>query len=168
MHFFKDVTEASSHIELLIETLKYSRRKLLMSIDNLDIKDIDFRFDKLSISIGTILRHLAGFEFYFQKAIFRLEELNREEEMFWQGSLPGQLKTATIKGYSIDYYLNLLSSVRSETYKLLNKRDDKWLFSGSTFSKFNLFSNYFSLFHIVEEEVYHTGQIKMIKVRITK
>ena len=110
-----------------------------------------------------LLTHMAGVEYWYQLNTFENRDLNSEEEEKW---LPGldldDHARKTIKGNDADYYINLLNSVREETYAKFNTLSDEWLFEQTEFGRAKA-TNYFKWFHVFEDEINHRGQIRMIR-----
>ena len=69
----------------------------------------------------------------------------------------------TIKGNTLDYYLNALHESREKNLAELKKRDDKWLTAIDTEMGMN---NYAKWFHVAEHESNHDGQVKFLKSRL--
>jgi hypothetical protein len=64
----------------------------------------------------------------------------------------------------VEYYLELLGSIRDGTFFNLKTKDDAWLTTVNVFHDVQLKeNNYFRMFHLIEDEINHAGQIKLIK-----
>lgn len=157
-------------IGTLLSTMEMMRYWLIGSVGDLSIEQLDFQIDESSNSIGAMLLHLAATERYYQ--------LNTFEEMAW-GSWDESIKQKwdipmnlganareTIKGNPIEYYLDILSEVRSNTKKEFAKREDSWLEKSEDFFENKPTNNYCKWFHVCEHESNHRGQIKFILKRI--
>ena len=166
-YFINSINRNTKLRDQLIQILCYCRSKTIYSVNKLNVLQLDFTFDDKSNSIGTLLRHIAALEDYYQKIIFHNRYLNDLEREYWAGALPKQLIWRKTSGNDVNYYLELLSRVRSETMTMLSRKRDSWLFKGPIFREAPPFNNYFCLFHLVEEELAHLGQINLIKSRFT-
>lgn len=155
----------------LVSMMNWMRGPILNSVRGLSIAELDYLHDEDSNSIGAMLLHLAATERYYQ--------LNTFEEMEW-GSWDRSIKAEwdtpmelgdrgrqMIKGHSLDFYLDKLSSVRDDSLEALSKRDDEWLLSVDKSWFWGPTNNYCKWFHVVEHESNHNGQIKYIKSRIS-
>jgi uncharacterized damage-inducible protein DinB len=148
-------------IDHIIQIFNYTRSRTLKIVEGLTPEQLDFNFDDKSNSIGTLLKHIGALEFHYQKLLFENRALNDQEKEFWKGAITGQLYLRIVHGNDLNHYLKLLEQVRTDTINMLLQKDDAWLF---TPSKFTL-SNYMCLFHLAEDEMNHTGQIKITKLR---
>jgi hypothetical protein len=72
----------------------------------------------------------------------------------------------TIKGNSLDFYLNLLNETRESTLAEFRKRDDAWLMSVDKTWPWGPTNNYCKWFHVCEHESNHDGQVKLLKARL--
>lgn len=153
----------------LVSMLNWMRDVVVRSVRNLDTHGLDYLLDEESNSIGAMLWHLAAIERVYQEQTFDgkmwsgLSDLDASK---WSDAEHlGDNGRANIKGYDIDFYLDLLDNVRTFTLAELRSRDDEWLMRksrgwGSTVN------NYCKWFHVCEHESNHNGQIKFIKSRI--
>jgi hypothetical protein len=154
-------------IGTLTSMLGFTRMQVLRAVKGMSAADLDFLIDANANTIGALLNHLAATEAYYQANSF--------DGIAW-GKFPDTLKQKwdvamnlgeparkTIKGNSLDYYLNLLNQNREKTLAEFKKRDDKWLtavdpeFGANNFGKW---------FHVAEHESNHNGQIKFLKSRL--
>ena len=71
----------------------------------------------------------------------------------------------TIKGNSLDFYLNLLNETRESTLAEFRKRDDAWLMTIDKAWPWGPTNNLCKWFHVCEHESHHTGQISLLKSR---
>ncbi len=78
----------------------------------------------------------------------------------------GEPARKTIKGHSLDFYLNLLSETREHTLAEFRKRDDNWLLTVDKDWGWGPTNNYCKWFHVCEHESNHNGQIKFLKSRL--
>ncbi|MDJ1503299.1 DUF664 domain-containing protein [Xanthocytophaga agilis] len=150
----------------LVSLLRYSRYSTLTCIHALTQYELDFYIDSKANSIGILLRHIAALETLFQCVVFEVRDLTPNEKEFWKGSLSGELYLRLVNGHELNYYINILEQTRNKTYESLKYKDDQWLFSETRYPFGSPVNNYYCLFHIMEDELNHLGQIKMIKERI--
>ena len=78
----------------------------------------------------------------------------------------GDKARKTIKGNSIDFYLQKLKEVRENTLKEFSNRDDDWLMKVDKEWPWGPTNNYCKWFHVCEHESNHNGQFKFIKSRL--
>jgi len=147
------------------------RTWIVRGVEELSVKELDFQIDDDSNSIGAMLWHLAATERYYQLNTFEgLEWGIWDDEIKELWDLPmglGKEGRKKIKGNEIDFYLEKLSSVRSETEKQFANLTDDWLWKSEPFFDDLPTNNYAKWFHACEHESNHNGQIKFIKKRIS-
>lgn len=161
----------SPHIGTLLGTMTMMRTWIVRGVEELSVKELDFQIDNDSNSIGAMLWHLAATERYYQlNTIDGLEWGTWDSEIKELWDLPmglGKEGRKKIKGNGIDFYLEKLSSVRSETEKQFAHLNDDWLWKSEPFFDDLPTNNYAKWFHVCEHESNHNGQIKFIKKRIS-
>lgn len=150
----------------LVQLYSYSRARLLKLVEGLQVHELDHNHDEKSNSIGTLLKHIAALEYYYQRALFENRAFTEKERQFWYGAQTGQLYLRLIKGNDLPYYCNLLEQTRAETFKLLEDKDDNWLFEQADINFNPPLNKYTWLVHVVEDEMNHAGQIKLIRLRL--
>lgn len=74
----------------------------------------------------------------------------------------------TIRGHEIKYYVQLLQSVREESLKYLSEQGDEWLMSERKWPNGVAHNQYYLWFHVLEDEISHRGQIRMMKIKCLK
>ena len=158
-------------IGTLVSMLTWMRVTILEPVKNLTVEQLDYLHDTKANTIGAMLLHLAALEKYYQLNTF-------EEKRWgsWDASIKKKWDTAinlgeqarkTIKGNTIDYYLNILKETREKTIAEFRKRDDKWLMAVDNEFSWGPTNNYCKWFHVCEHESNHNGQIKWIKSRLS-
>ncbi|HEU4574052.1 MAG TPA: DinB family protein [Chitinophagaceae bacterium] len=153
----------TEHISHLVSMLHYVRHGTISAIQKLSVSELDYRKDKDSNSIGSLLLHIAAAEVGYQAATFFNRQLTPEEKNEWDTALGlGYKSQQEIKGHDVHYYLEKLDQVRAITLAELAKRDDKWLLEQTSFGDNNKINNYFKWFHVLTHEVNHRGQIRTL------
>lgn len=153
----------------LVSMMDFMRDIILRPVLGMSVKDLDFLLDEESNSIGAMLWHLAAVERFYQENTFdgkKWDGLSAKDSQLWDvaGDL-GDKGRAKIKGYSLDFYLNILAEVRAFSIAEMKTRDDDWLMK-ETYFWGGPMNNYAKWFHVVEHESNHNGQFKYIKSRI--
>lgn len=154
-------TEKIGH---LVCMMNYARLTTLNTIKNLSIQELDFQLDEKSNSIGALLSHIVSVETYYQAKTFENRALNDDEEKIWKNSLELGELGKSIKDNSLEHYLQILEITRNKTLVKLQTLSDDWLFLEHSIGSTNA-NNYWFWFHVVEDEINHRGQIRMIKKR---
>ncbi|MFE8700120.1 DinB family protein [Cytobacillus sp. FJAT-54145] len=145
----------------LVTMLEYTRATILEDIEDLTPEDLDFLPDESSNSIGALLLHIAAIEFVHQVFSFENRDLNNEELLKWDTALSlGAKARAEIKNKPLEYYTKILTEIRERTLTLFKTQQDSWLYEEKPWGKMN---NYWYWFHVMEDELNHRGQIRVIK-----
>ena len=160
----------SPQVGTLVSMMNWMRDTILWPVQNMTVEQLDYLHDSKSNSIGAMLLHLAATERYYQLHTFEGKKWGAwDESIKKRWDIPMELGEAarkTIKGKSLDYYLNELKEVRENTLTELRKRDDKWLLAIDKEWGWGPTNNYCKWFHVCEHESNHNGQIKWIKSRL--
>nr|WP_257144055.1 DinB family protein [Bacillus sp. AFS002410] len=147
----------------LISMMNYVRYTTLEAIKDITVEELDYLHSPTGNTIGMLLTHMAGVEYWYQLNTFENRDLNSEEEAKW---LPGldldEGARESIKGKDVNYYINLLDEIREDTYEKFNTLSDEWLYEKSDFGRSQA-TNYYKWFHVFEDEINHRGQIRMIR-----
>jgi uncharacterized damage-inducible protein DinB len=156
----------SPHIAALAGMMDYTRYTTLDAVKNLSVAQLDFRPPGLQNSIGMLLAHMAAVEVDYQVATFEARALNPEELERWGPGLDlGSENAAVLSGQPLEHYLETLEKVREKTLLELAKRDDTWLLEPSPAPEEwgGDWNPYFQWFHVMEDELNHRGQIRLIR-----
>lgn len=154
-------------IGTLTSMMAFTRMQVLSAVKGLSVADLDFLLDSKANTVGALLNHLAATEAFYQANSFEgynWDKMPDAVKQKWEVPMNlGEPARKSIKGNSLDYYLDLLNKGREKTFAEFKKRDDKWLmtvdpeFGGNNFGKW---------FHVAEHESNHNGQIKFLRSRI--
>ena len=116
-----------------------------------------------------MLWHLASVERFYQNNTFgkQWSGLSKKDSAKWDaaGNL-GDAGRSQIKGYPIDFYLELLDNVRQYSLQELKNKSDEWVMEVDHNFWSSPTNNYCKWFHVVEHESNHNGQIRIIKKRV--
>jgi len=154
-------------ISNLLGQMELTRNALLDYITGLDNRRLDIRPYPSCNSIGALLKHIAAVECWYSCITFEGRELNEKEKEKWYGALFNELDLQLISGNDIGYYLRLLNEVRQHTIDQLKAKDDTWLMSATRYRYDVAVNNYYCLYHVLEHENVHFGQIRML-IRLMK
>jgi len=154
-------TPAISH---LVKMMNYARITTIKSVEGLTVDELDYQFSDISNSIGALLAHMAAVDRWFQVFTFEGRMMTEEEMEPIKAAMDlGRLGREKIKGNTLKHYLDELKRVRSITFTELSKRDDEWLLKSIEHSEDYRANYYFEWFHVLEDEVNHRGQIRIIR-----
>ena len=150
----------------LVSMMRYARRTTLDEVGGLSVEQLDRLPDPRGNSIGALLLHIAAVEAWYQAETFGRTEPGAGGARPWEAALDlGERSRAEVKGHGLDYYLRILEGVRSATLDGLAGRDDRWLDEETLYGGRHLANNYFKWFHVVEDEINHRGQIRLLRKR---
>ena len=160
----------SPQIGTLVSMMTWMRNVVLMSVQGMSQKDLDYLFDAGSNTIGSLLLHLAATDRLYHVHTFQNVALKDLPESFkekWGMPMElGEPARKGIKGHDLDYYLNILKETREATLAEFRKRDDDWLLTVDKTWGWGPTNNYCKWFHVTEHEANHNGQIKFLKSRL--
>ena len=158
----------SPHVGTLLSMMSWMRMVVMLSVERLSTKELDYLHDAKSNTIGAMLLHLAATERVYQKMTMNIDPDYKDAgKIDWDAAMGlGDSGRKVIKGNTIDYYQNVLTLVRNRTIDEMKKRDDSWLMNVSAGFQNQPTNNYCRWFHVCEHESNHNGQIKWIKGRL--
>ncbi|MCM3490152.1 DinB family protein [Alkalihalophilus marmarensis] len=157
-------TYHSKRIGELIWMLEHTREVTLSEIAHLSMEELDLVADKTMNSIAILLAHIASIEFVHQVISFEKRDLTNEEYEEWGPLLEiNKLAKETIRNKPVEYYAEKLRQIRERTLVHLKEKDDQWLFEESKWDNGVSYNNYYLWFHVMEDEISHRGQIRLIK-----
>jgi uncharacterized damage-inducible protein DinB len=149
-------------LSLFLSMLQETRLILLRDIEGITQEVLDYSSDDTKVeTIGTLLIHIAAIEWSW---IF--EDIDGLEMSFekWKYAFPLRegVDLSQLKNQPLDYYLSILEETRKEATERISKFNDEDLFnkirSGDT-----EFTIEWILYHIIEHELTHIGQIRLLK-----
>jgi hypothetical protein len=156
-------------IGTLVSMLAFTREQVVYNVKGMSQNDLDFLLDSKANTIGALLLHLAATETYFGLNTFggvKWDSWPDDIKKKWDIPMNlGEPARKTIKGNSLDYYLNTLHETREKNLAEFRKRDDKWLATMQNEADFKA-NIYAKWFHVAEHESNHDGQIKFLKNRL--
>lgn len=148
----------------LVSMLEHTRAMTLLEVSELNQSDLDYLPDESSNSIGSLLLHIASIEFVHQIVSTATRDLTDDELTKWQTALElGDKARERIRNYPLEFYLKELTEVREDTLFLLKSKEDSWLLEEGEWGNGVSYNHYYLWFHVMEDEISHRGQIKMIK-----
>lgn len=155
------------NIGRLVGMLTYARATTLAAVRGLSPAELDHLHDAESNSIGALLAHIAVVERSYQILTFEDRLLSAEENERWAAALTlGEAGRRTLRGRTLDEYVDELSATRAATLEALAVRDDDWLErSVSQAPKINA---HWAWFHVAEDEINHRGQIRWLRARLPR
>src|SRR5688572_8909772 len=106
----------SPQIGTLLSMMTWMRRVILNPVKNMTVEQLDYLHDVHSNSIGAMLLHLAATERFYQVHTFENKKWgdwnDQDKKRFGVAMGLGDSARNSIKGNSLDFYLNTLKEVR--------------------------------------------------------
>jgi uncharacterized damage-inducible protein DinB len=152
----------------LVSMLAYTRATTLMAVRGLTQAQLDFLLDDDANSIAMLLEHMAAIEEYYQRDTFGVCAAGTEWDHSYVGMELGPEGRQRLRGRPLDYYLDRLQRVRAFTLEQLALRDDAWLAETSDWWDDSVANNHWKWFHVMEDELNHRGQIRLIRKRLPR
>jgi len=162
----RSVDGYTKNIGELVSMLEHTRAVTFLEIKNLSVEQLDLMIQSGGNSIGALLKHIAAIEKAHQFISFQERDFTKEELEIWKDALYLGESGKTIRGHEIKYYVQLLQSVREESLKYLGEQGDEWLMSERKWLNGVAHNQYYLWFHVLEDEMSHRGQIRMIKNKL--
>ncbi|MDD1370872.1 DinB family protein, partial [Bacillus sp. MHSD17] len=157
----RSVDGYTKNIGELVSMLEHKRAVTLQEIKDLSVEQLDLIMPSGGNSIGALLKHIAAIEKAHQLISFQECDFTKEELEIWEDALYLGEAGRTICGHDIQYYVQLLQSVREESLKYLSEQDDEWLMSERKWPNDVAYNQHYLWFHVLEDEINHRGQIRM-------
>lgn len=151
----------SPRVAIWYSQMEEQRNRLFRMVEELDDEMLDFVLDERKIeTIGTLLLHIAAVEWswIFEDIDGRTMDFQHWKHAF---ALRPTVDLPQLKGKNKEFYLDRLAKVREEVYQRLVKLIDQDLdkIVGSDQDQFSI---EWILFHILEHEAMHVGQINLL------
>ena len=159
----RSVAGYTKNIGELVSMLEHTRAVTFLEIRDLSVEQLDLMIPSGGNSIGALLQHIAAIEKAHQLISFQERDFTKEELEIWKDALYLGESRKTIRGHEIKYYVQLLQSVREESLKYLSEQGDEWLMSERKWPNGVAHNQYYLWFHVLEDEISHRGQIRMMK-----
>ncbi|MFW9832379.1 MAG: DinB family protein [Candidatus Thorarchaeota archaeon] len=152
--------ELSPRVALFFSMMERTRRTLIRRIETLSKETIDFSPQKQIVeTIGTLLLHIAAVEWGWIFGDIAGKEMDYEK---WKHGFSLRENIDQIEGKDVEFYLTQLSEVRQEVLDYLKTFDDDSL-DVVIQSDDDKVSVEWILFHLIEHEAMHIGQISILR-----
>jgi len=160
----------SPQIGTLVSEMAFMRWQVLNNVKGLTMEQLDWLMDDKANTIGALLFHLCATDAFYHEHTFKGVAWGKWDDAvqkkFGVAMELGDEGRKTIKGNSLDFYLNLMNETRESTLAEFRKRDDAWLMSVDKTWPWGPTNNYCKWFHVCEHESNHDGQVKLLKARL--
>lgn len=157
----------SGKIGELLFLFDHTRTLTLDEVSKLQESELDYLEDKEGNSIGALLYHIAAIEKVHQIITFEKRDFTEDEFAKWGAAIElGEKGQRKIHRKPVDFYLQLLDDTRKETLRLFKEKEDSWLYEEGVWPHGVSFNNYYLWFHVMEDEISHRGQIRLLKRKL--
>lgn len=161
MKLIKD-SNLSPKIASYYSQMKEVRNRLIDIMEDLPDFALDYTPNAKKVeSIGTLLLHIAAVEW-----LWIFEDIDKKDSDFeeWKYAFPlrKEVNLPQLKGEKKEFYMNKLEKVRLEVYNRLMDFKDEDL-DVVIISEGKKYTIEWILFHIIEHESLHIGQISLLK-----
>jgi uncharacterized damage-inducible protein DinB len=166
MFMIEPIEGYTSQISYLLSMMTAVRNSTMSTVHGLSTAQLDYLHDEQSNSIGMLLLHIASLEYAYLVNTFEGRSLTSAEKERWNVAIRlGEPARRAIKGNDLDYYKDILRSVRQQTMDQFKRVDDNWLLEIDEYHNGEPINRYFKWFHVFEDELNHRGQIRWLKKR---
>jgi uncharacterized damage-inducible protein DinB len=158
--------QTSDHaLDYLTGMLKDARLTTIQTIEKLTIDEIDWQYADGWNTIGALLSHIAAIEHFFRIEFVEGRKLTAEESDRWLPALDmGEYLPRLIVRQPVGLYISeltqsremLIAAVQNLSFEDFTRKIDGY----DDQTGCNLA---WALFHMVEDEIYHRGQISLIR-----
>lgn len=149
-------------ISALVQMMAYARHTTLQAVEGLSVNELDAVPTNFTNSIGMLLAHIAATDRIYQYLSFEgvdpITE-NIPEYAPYLGAMTFGQQGEKVRGRNLDELLAELTEVRTKTLAEFAERDDSWLASPI----FEYGNQHWAWFHVMEDEVSHRGQVRLIR-----
>jgi len=164
--FHIEFGKLSDHsLDYLQGILRDARTTTILAIKNLSVAELHWQYKKGWNTIGALLSHMVAIENYFRVEFVKGRKFTKEEHEKWlPGMDMGEYLPQLINQQPIEDYVAKLTESREMMFDslahithhdLTRRIDDYDEETGCNLA--------WVLYHMVEDEIYHRGQISMIR-----
>ncbi|MFB9843221.1 DinB family protein [Mucilaginibacter ginsenosidivorans] len=142
-----------------------ARLTTILSLKNLTVAELHWQYKTGWNTIGALLSHMVAIENYFRVEFVEGRKLTDEETQKWLPAMDmGKYLPQLITGQAVEHYVAelsrsremMLASLANVTHDDLTRRiNDYDAETGCNLA--------WVLYHMVEDEIYHRGQISIIR-----
>ncbi len=147
-------------VGILAEIMEQTRKSTIKLITSLDTEKLDYMDETFVNSLAKLTMHICAVEKGYIH-FFRGTKMTKDEIVYWNPFLSGKLINVGRLEKKFDFYEKLLWDSNQEFISLLSKVDDEWLLEIINSDKLKT-NRLFHLFHRLEDEIQHQGQMKLI------
>ena len=164
LYFIRPQPEYSPHIGALVQMMAYARSTTLLAVEGMSVAELDAVPPGFSNSVGMLLAHMAATDRIYQAASFENRDAFEAPDYApYIGAMTFGWKDEKVQGRTLESLLAELEETRAHTLSQLAQRDDDWLASALTAPTFEDMNQHWAWFHVMEDELSHRGQIRILR-----
>jgi hypothetical protein len=152
-------------IDYLLGILEDARITTLQVVSKISAEEVDWQFKEGWNTIGALLSHIIAIEHYFRIEFVEGRQLTVEEKEKWlPGMDMGPYIPQLIQNLPVKTYRNQLTQSRHMMIQALQDISfNKFTQRMEGYDPVTGCNLAWALYHMVEDEIYHRGQISMIR-----
>lgn len=158
---------ASAHhsLDYVVGMLIDVRLTTWQTVQHLRVEELDWQYKAGWNTIGALLSHITALEHYFRIEYVEHRKLTEAENQQWEPALDmGKYLPQLITGQPIDTYQASLTASRQLLFEALkNVTFEDFTKQIEGYDADTGCNLAWVLFHMIEDEIYHRGQISMIR-----
>jgi uncharacterized damage-inducible protein DinB len=156
------------HIGVLVAMMYYARLTTLQAVGDLNTKELDTVPSGFSNSVGMLLAHIAAVDRLYQRLSFQGRGVDAQEGESYAGAFTLGKVGKRVQGVPLERLLTDLEAARADTLVGLARRDDAWLATDLQVQMpgFADLNHHWAWFHVMEDELSHRGQIRLLRKTI--
>jgi len=149
--------------------LQDTRITTILSLKNLSVQELDWQYKEGWNTVGALLSHIVGIETYFRIEFLEGRKFTDEENEKWMPGiemgvhLPKLINQQPIEDYIVQLTESrelMLGAITKLTHEDFTRRIDDYDETGCNLA--------WVLYHMAEDEIYHRGQISIIRKLYTE
>lgn len=163
----KPEKDFSLTVGLIYSMLRLNREILKRKVAGLKPQHLAWQPDKYTNTIGTLLLHVAEAELWWMQEVIEGIPLTRKQREEFRYEIYGSPQARPAERNELNFFLRKLDKVRAKTKNILQRLKDKNLESVHQKGKEKT-TNGWILYHLIEHEASHTGQIASLKNKMKR
>lgn len=152
-------------IDFLLGAKKDARAVTFKYVHGVDESELNWRPYKNWNSIADLLWHIAAVEYCFPVYFIEKRELNNQEKEKWEQALQLDSSKNVLKQLSLPEFKELMEQSYEFCVAAIKQLDTEKLFEKrwGDYDKINGSNLAWILYHSIEDEVHHRGQISLLR-----
>lgn len=162
--FFYPSLTKSEGLDILIGAAKDARAVTMARIDGISEEELHWQYKEGWNTIGCLLEHILVLKDAIRIEDIELRSLTEEEKSIILKPISlGDFIPELIGKRTLVDYKKLLTSNLEETIQFLKSMEESELWKNKGKEGVPPFNNFWLLYHIIEDEIHHRGQISILR-----